>query len=290
MTLNTNTFLIFMGVVSLLAMIRGCLKAEDKKKYLVHEAVIGIPIIILLFLFGPLILLSPIKPGLASLKNEKIIVYYPAKQPDKGQELLKIFQNAVETIESFYQIPVKTKILLASTKFDSFRFTGNPLAGGTGTELGIIVRYDKANEGVITHELSHIILPKMAGRSGHFFPRWFDEGLASYLGRMDYYKGIPELRDSLGEGLYKRDLNRWNGLLGKINWTVFDVKCCGRQIYGQTYQMVKFLFDNYGEDKVYELLLNSKKLPFEEAFQQTFGRSVNEYHQEFINFINTKSL
>ena len=64
-------------------MIIGCLRAKDKKKYLAREAVIGIPIIIFLFLFGPLILLSPIKPGFTSLKDEKIIVYYPVKQPDK---------------------------------------------------------------------------------------------------------------------------------------------------------------------------------------------------------------
>lgn len=35
-------------------------------------------------------------------------------------------------------------------------------------------------------------------------------------------------------------------------------------IYGQTYQMVKFLFDNYGEDKVYD-----------------------QYHQEFIDFLQS---
>lgn len=227
MTLNTNTFLIFMGVVAVAAMINGCLKADDRKKYLIKEAVIGVPIIMLLFLFGPLILLSPIKPGFASISKGKLTVYYPTNWPDKGEELVENAQRAVRTLEDFYQIPVKTKVLMAGTKLDSLRLTGNPLAGGTGSDLGIIVRYDKANEGVITHEMSHIILPKMTGRSGHFFPRWFDEGLASYLGKMDYYRGIEDLKESLENGFYKRDLSRWNGLLGKISWTVFDVRCCG---------------------------------------------------------------
>ena len=285
MTLGVNTLLIFVGVVSVAAMVSGYLKADDRKKYLIKELVIGIPIIMLLFLFGPLILLSPIKPGFASLSSKKITVYYPINWPDKGEELWENAQRAVKTVEDFYQVPVKIKVLMAATKLDSFRLTGNPLAGGTGSDLGVIVRYDKANEGVITHEMSHIILPKMTGRSSHFFPRWFDEGLASYLGKMDYYRGVEGLRESLSDGFYKRDLSRWNGLRGKINWTVFDVRCCGHQIYGQTYQMVKFLFDNYGEDKVYELLLNSKKLSFEQAFEKTFGLTVDQYHQEFIDFV-----
>jgi len=125
----------------------------------------------------------------------------------------------------------------------------------------------------------------MVGRSGHFFPRWFDEGLASYLGKMDYYKNIPELKDSLREGLYKQDLDRWNGLSGYVNWTIFDVRCCGRQIYGQTYQMVKFLFDRFGEDKIYQLLQNAKETSFEQAFKTTFGVSIDEYHRQFIDFV-----
>jgi len=287
MTLNTNTFLILVGLVSMVAMIRGHLKAEDKKKYLIQEVVIGVSIIMLLFLFGPLILLSPIKPGFTSLGSEKLIVYYPTNRPNEGRDLLEKTQRAARTVEDFYKIPVKIKVLMAGTKLDSFRLTGNPQAGGTGSDLGVMVRYDKANEGVITHEMSHIILAKMTGRSGHFFPRWFDEGLASYLGKMDYYRGVEGLKESLGDGFYKRDLSRWNGLRGKINWTVFDVRCCGHQIYGQTYQMVKFLFGNYGEDKVYELLLNSKKFSFEQAFEKTFGLTVDQYHQDFINFVQS---
>lgn len=285
MVLNLHTLLIGVAVFIVAESIRGWLKAKDKKKYLAKEVLIGVPIIVCLFLFGPLILLSPIKPGFSSLTNDKVTVYFPTSQPDKGRELLEISQRAVETVERFYRVPVKVKVLLASSKFNSFRLTGNPVAGGTGSSAGVIVRFDKANEGVITHELSHVILPKMTGRSGHFFPRWFDEGLASYLGKMDYYKDIPELRESLEEGLYKKDLSRWNGLSGYVNWTIFDLRCCGRQIYGQTYQMVKFLFDKFGEDKIYQLLQNAKETSFEQAFKATFGISVDEYHQQFIEFV-----
>ncbi len=290
MTLNVRNFLIIVGVLAFLESVRGYFKkGENRKKYVVREIALGVPILLLLLLFGPLILLSPLKPGFASLSSEKVTVYYPASQPAQGEELLAISQRAVETNERFYRIPVKTKVILAATKFDMFRLSGNPTAGGTGTDLGVTVRYDKANEGIITHELSHDTLPKMTGRSGHFFPRWFDEGLASYLGKMDYYRGIPELKESLQEGSYKRDLERWDGLKGRINWTLVDVRCCARQIYGQTYQMIKFLFDKYGEDQVYQLLLASKEMPFDQAFRDTFGVTVDEYHQEFINFLEIKN-
>lgn len=286
-TFNVQNFLIVVGIISLLDWIRGYFRVDDKKKYIIKSFAIGTPIILILFLFGPLILLSPIKIGYASLGDDNLTVYYLASKPADGRQLLEISKKAVETNEKFYRIPVKTKVLLAPTRFDSFRFTGNPIAGGTGCDLGVIVRKDKANEGIITHELSHKTLIEMTNRSSHFFPRWFDEGLASYLGKMDYYKDIPELKDSLKNGTYYRNLKRWNGFWGKINWTFIDIRKNDRQIYGQTYLIVRYLFDTYGEEKVYQLLMACKGQLFDQAFEQTFDLSVDDFHQQFIEFVES---
>jgi len=141
MVLNLHTLLIGVAVFIVAESIRGWLKAKDKKKYLIKEVLVGVPIIACLFLFGPLILLSPIKPGFSSLSNDKVTVYFPKSQPDKGRELLEISQRSVETVEGFYRVPVKTKVLLASSKLNSFRLTGNPVAGGTGSSAGVIALF-----------------------------------------------------------------------------------------------------------------------------------------------------
>ncbi len=286
MTLNIKTWLILLGILIVFESMREYQKAKNKRSYLIKELGVGIPVILALFLFGPLILLSPVKIGFDQLRTDKVVVFYPKNKIDIGRDLAATTSRAVANNEKFYRVLVNTQVLMAATKLDMFRLTGNLMAGGAGTEMGVIVRYDRVNEGIITHELSHIMLPKVTARAGYFFPRWWDEGLASYLGKMDYYDKLPELKRDLKEGRYVRDLDRWNGLIGKINW-LMDVRTRPGIIYGQTFQMMKFLFDKYGAEKVYQLVLACKTQSFEAAFEQTFSQSVSEWHQEFIRLVES---
>ena len=49
--------------------------------------------------------------------------------------------------------------------------------------------------------------------------------------------------------------------------------------------MVKHLFNKYGEDKVRQLAFGAAKAPFDEVFENIFGLSVEQFHQEFIQYV-----
>jgi len=116
-------------------------------------------------------------------------------------------------------------------------------------------------------------------------PNWFNEGLASYIGKMDEYKKPQELQADLNSGHYVRDILKMRGFWGTVNWILKIRQGQAQVLYGQTYLMVKHLFDKYGQDKVYDFVVSLKTNNFEKAFVQSFGVSEEQFHQEFIDYI-----
>lgn len=283
---------IFLGLIGLwvtVSLTRGYFKAKDRKSYLTKNFLILGLVILLLFLFGPFFIISPIKLGYSSLKSNGVTLYYPSSHLQKAKEILEMSNEAARANSNFYRTTTQTKILMAVSDLDMLRFGVYPRANGGGMILGIIVRESRATQNIIAHEMSHRNLAGLSRVSSSlFYPRWFDEGLASYLGKMDYYKKTAELKDDLQKGLYLRDITNWKGITGGLRWLNFVFfKHNSKLIYGQSYLMVKYLFDTYGQEKVYQLVQRSRETSFDKAFLQTFGISVSEFHQNFINYLNS---
>lgn len=279
-------FFAALGLFILADLARGYFGAQDKKGYLI-KSLLGIATVFtLLLLFGPLIALSPVKIGYYSLKDQNLELFYPAGKIDPGQELFEQARKARDINESFYKTSFYTPIMVGRSSLDMLRLGSQPNAGGTGNELAINIRVDKASFNIIAHEMSHRYLAQVVGQSAPVFPRWFDEGLASYLGKMDYYKKTQDLQEDLKEGRFNEDLIQMQGLKGllKWQWMVFRGGNLG-QLYGQSYLMVKYLFDKYGEDKIYQLVMLLKNSGFDKAFLQTFGVTQKQFHQDFLKYI-----
>lgn len=274
----------------ILDMLRGYLPAKNKKNYLIKNITILMVVFVALFLFGPFFLLSPVKLGYSALKEDNLTLYYPGNRIDVANEIMRIAKEANRTNESFYRRPIQEKVLVVFSDFDMLRFGAPPGAGGAGTPFGINVKAGRATLPVLTHEMSHRNLPKIVGttKSNLSFPRWFDEGLASYLGKMDYYKTLNDLQVDLKEGRYKKDITKWRGLPGMFQWQYLVLWSRDRNpklLYGQVYQMTKYLFEKYGEEKVYQAVIKTKAMKFEDAFKETFGVSEEDFHNEFINYL-----
>jgi hypothetical protein len=277
-------FIAFFVIIDLL---KGYFSTKKKSIYLKKNLIGLLIVVIILFLFGPFFIISPIKLGYSSLRKNNLTVFFPSSAPDTGKEIFEEAKRAIKANEEFYKISYDTSILVALTPFDMLRFGSPPEAGGTDNELGIIISEDKANEGLITQEISHRYLALFTKKTPIFsVPRWFDEGLASYLGKMDYYKKPTELKIDLEEGQYHTNITRWQGYYGLIRW--LDMTFINRNprlIYGQSYQMVKYLFDKYGSEAVYQILLTFREVPFDKAFYMTLGITPEEFHQRFIDYI-----
>lgn len=276
------------GVIALFVILdslRGYFTAKNKKRYLI-QLFIGLPLIIaLLFLFGPFFVLSPIKIGYSTLKDNNITLYYPGNSIDMATDTLNQLKQADEMNQQFYKTTYSMPVVLAKSELDMLRFGSYPYGGGTGNELTINIRVSRMTTGKIAHEMSHRNLAMFTNKSIPA-PNWFNEGLASYIGKMDEYRKPNELQVDLKEGRYAKDILNMRGILGTAMW----IKRVGigkesRVLYGQTYLMVKYLFDKYGQDKIYSFVLSLKNNDFEKAFVQSFGMTEEQFHQEFLNYI-----
>ena len=105
---------------------------------------------------------------------------------------------------------------------------------------------------------------------------------------MDDYKKPQDLQDDIRKGVYAKDILNIRGILGTIQWLKrVDFSKEGRVFYGQTYLMVKYLFDKYGQDKMYDFVVSLKTEGFEKAFLQSFGMTEEQFLQEFTNYIQS---
>lgn len=279
-----------MALWAIFDIFRGYRKASNKRKYLVKTIFLTGIIILIFFLFGPFFIISPIKLGYSTLSDDSIALYHPSSHTARAEEIFTMAKQAAEKNDAFYLAHARTKVLVAVSSLDMLRFGVYPRANGGGLAWGVVIRESKASWNIIAHEMSHKNLSKLSPVTSSIlsFPRWFDEGLASYIGIMDWYKKPLDLKEDLQNGRYRRDITRWRGLPGIFQWlNQTFLKRNSSLIYGQTYLMVKYLFDTYGEERVYQLVQAVHRgMSFDKAFLQTFNLSEDEFHQQFINFID----
>lgn len=258
----------------------GYREAENKKRYLT-VSVAGLTVVILsLFLFGPLTLLSPLKPGFTKIKTENIVIDYPdgekliplrrtadgrqqkptpTKQQTVAQMALTYTQQAVKKNQDFYKIPVKAKVLLV---------------------------FDQNN--LFSHELSHRTIRNLLGPINSLkLPTWFDEGMATYIANQNHYLSENEARDLLVKGQFNRNLSRREGFLGHLRWKFTGIQR-DRKIYGHVYLFMKYLFNTYGEEKIYRMILAIKTSSFTEAFRNILGITPDQAHENFIASLSSE--
>ena len=194
-------------------------------------------------------------------------------------------RQADEMNRQFYQTTYSMPVVLAQSEFDMLRFGSYPYGGGTGNELTINIRVGRMTTGKIAHEMSHRNLGLLIGRP-LVVPNWFNEGLASYIGKMDEYRKPDELQIDLKEGRYIKDILNMRGILGTAMWLKkINIDKVSGVLYGQTYLMVKYLFDKYGQDKMYNFVTLLKVRDFEKAFVQSFGMTEEQFFQEFTSYL-----
>ncbi|MBI4991138.1 hypothetical protein HZB96_03530 [Candidatus Gottesmanbacteria bacterium] len=265
--------------------IRGYLSTKNKKKYL-FQLFIGVPLVVAcLFLFGPLFAISPIKIGYSTLKDNNITLYYPGNSIDMAKDTMNQLKQADNMNRQFYKTTYSMPVVLAKSEFDMLRFGSYPFGGGTGNELTINIRVGRMTTGKIAHEMSHRNLAMLTNKLIPA-PNWFNEGLASYIGKMDEYRKPNELQVDLKEGRYIKDILNMRGILGTAMWIKkINIDKAGGVLYGQTYLMTKYLFDKYGQEKMYDFVASLKNNDFNKAFFSSFGMTEEQFHQEFINYI-----
>jgi hypothetical protein len=123
-------------------------------------------------------------------------------------------------------------------------------------------------KGALLHELTHLVVHQATFSPYGQLPVWLDEGLATYSeGELD-----PDLRSSLNEAISEGTLISVRTLCSPFS--AYTDKA--RLSYAESYSLVEYLLDNYGQDKMLNLLTVLKQgSTYDEALTQVYGFDID---------------
>jgi hypothetical protein len=123
-------------------------------------------------------------------------------------------------------------------------------------------------KGALVHELTHLVVHQATFSPYGQLPLWLDEGLATYSqGELD-----PDLRSSLNKAILEGTLISVRSLCSPFSAYADKAGLS----YAQSYSLVEYLLDNYGQDKMLDLLTVLKQgSTYDEALTAVYGFDIN---------------
>jgi len=122
---------------------------------------------------------------------------------------------------------------------------------------------------VIAHELTHLVIHRVTFNPYSDLPTWLDEGLAMWA--------EGELGSELATVFYKAKLD--NKLIS-VRSLSSPFSAYGDEAslaYAQSYWLLEYLIDNYGRDKMFELLNTFRQgSGYDEALERVYGFDMDE--------------
>jgi len=120
----------------------------------------------------------------------------------------------------------------------------------------------------LVHELTHLVVHQATFSPYGQLPIWLDEGLAMYNeGELD-----PVFRSYLQEAILEGELISVRSLCSPFSAETEKA----RLSYAQSYSLVEYLLDNYGQDRMLELLTILKQgSTYDEALTEVYGFDID---------------
>ena len=177
-------------------------------------------------------------------------------------------------IGTYPERPIKIYIYASDSDLKGAMIASNEWSGGVAfTDFGIIAISISPGEldwgkGALVHELTHLVVRQATFSPYGQLPLWLDEGLAMYN------EGEPDsvFRSSLEEAILKGELISVRSLCSPFS--AYSEKA--RLSYAQSYSLVEYLLDNYGQDQMLDLLALLKQgNTYDEALTEVYGFDIN---------------
>ena len=120
----------------------------------------------------------------------------------------------------------------------------------------------------LVHELTHLVVHQATFSPYGQLPLWLDEGLAMYNeGELD-----PVLRSYLEGAILEDELISVRSLCSPFS-AYYEIACLS---YAQSYSLVEYLLDNYGQDRMLDLLALLKQgSTYDEALTEVYGFDID---------------
>ena len=175
-----------------------------------------------------------------------------------------------QDIGAYPERPIKIYVYASSSDLRGAMVSSQEWTGGVAfMDFGIIAINIPPSElewgtKALVHELTHLVVRQATSGPYGQLPLWLDEGLATYNeGELD-----PLLRASLDEALSEGTLISVRSLCSPFS--AYTDKA--RLSYAQSYSLVEYLLDDYGQSKMLDLLTLLKKgRTYDEALTEVYG-------------------
>ena len=191
-----------------------------------------------------------------SLTEGKITIYWYHGEKSFAQELMVTAQQALVRLAkdtgAQLEKPAKIYIYADARDLQGAMIYPREWTGGVAfTRYGIIaigIAPENLHWGkrAIAHELTHLVIHQMTLNPYNELPTWLDEGLAMRTeGPLE-----PEYVAFLNKAITENRLISVRSLSSPFSAYAGEATLC----YAQSYSLVDFLIDNYGQGKMLELL------------------------------------
>ena len=186
------------------------------------------------------------------------------------QGLGRLTQN----IGAYPERPIKIYVYASTGDLQGAMISSNEWTGGVAfTDFGIIAISIPPSQlawgdRALVHELTHLVVHQATYSPYGQLPLWLDEGLATYSeGELD-----ADLHSSLSEAVSEGTLISVRSLCSPFS--AYTDKA--RLSYAESYSLVEYLLDNYGQDKMLNLLNILKQgSTYDEALIEVYGFDIN---------------
>jgi len=191
-----------------------------------------------------------------------------------AQELMNACQEGLarltQDIGTYLERPIKIYIYASDSDLKGAMISSNEWSGGVAfTDFGIIAINIPPSEldwgkKALVHELTHLVVRQATFSPYGQLPLWLDEGLAMYNeGELD-----PVFRSYLEEAILEDKLISVRSLCSPFS--AYSEKAS--LSYAESYSLVEYLLDNYGQDKMLNLLAVLKQgSTYDEALTAVYG-------------------
>jgi len=175
-----------------------------------------------------------------------------------------------QDIGTYPERPINIHIYASTSDLRGAMVFSQEWTGGVAfTDFGIIAISISPSEiewgkRALVHELTHLVVRQATFSPYGQLPIWLDEGLATYSeGELD-----PVLRSYLEEAISEDELISVRTLCSPFS--AYPEKA--RLSYAQSYSLVEYLLDNYGQDKMLDLLALLKQgNTYDEALTEVYS-------------------
>jgi len=179
-----------------------------------------------------------------------------------------------QDIGTYLERPIKIYIYASASALQGAMIFPQEWTGGVAfTEFSTIAIGISPGEldwgkRALVHELTNLVVQQATFSTYGQLPLWLDEGLAMYNeGELD-----PDLRSYLQEAILEDKLISVRSLCSPFS--AYPEKAY--LSYAQSYSLVEYLLDNYGQDKMLELLTIFKQgSTYDEALTEVYGFDID---------------